>query len=63
MLISQKCAINICNYYESMKENSIGLGLDWWLNQAIRDLKLDIYWMEPTIVKQGSESNKFKTSH
>lgn len=63
MLISQKCAINICKYYESMKENSIDLGLDWWLNQAIRDLKLDIYWMEPTIVKQGSETNKFKTSH
>ena len=27
---------------------------DWWLNQVIRDLKLEIYWMEPTIVTQGT---------
>ena len=63
IMISQKCATKICNYYESMKENNINLPIDWWLNQVIRDLKLEIYWMEPTIVKQGSETNKFKTSY
>jgi hypothetical protein len=63
ILISQKCATKICNYYESIKKNNINLPLDWWLNQVIRDLKLEIYWMEPTIVKQGSVSKKFKSSH
>jgi hypothetical protein len=46
-----------------MKENNITLPLDWWLNQVIRDLKLEIYWMEPTIVTQGSGTGKFKSSH
>ena len=63
ILISQKCATKICNYYESMKINNINLPLDWWLNEVIRDLKLEIYWMEPTIVTQGSEKGKFKSSH
>tara|TARA_Y100000588_G_scaffold387657_1_gene485904 strand:- start:1025 stop:1663 length:639 start_codon:yes stop_codon:yes gene_type:complete len=55
ILISQKCATKICNLYESIKINNINLPIDWWLNQVIRDLKLEIYWMEPTIVTQGSE--------
>ena len=46
-----------------MKINNINLPLDWWLNEVIRDLKLEIYWMEPTIVTQGSEKGKFKSSH
>ena len=63
ILISKKCATKICNYYESMKINNINLPLDWWLNEVIRDLKLEIYWMEPTIVTQGSQKRKFKSSH
>ena len=63
ILISQKCATKICNYYESMKENSIDLPIDWWLNEVIRDLKLEIYWMEPTIVTQGTQNGKYSSSH
>lgn len=63
IIISQKCATKICNFYESVKTNNINLPIDWWLNQVIRDLKLEIYWMEPTIVTQGSETGKFKSSH
>lgn len=63
IIISKKCATKICNYYQSMKENDINLPIDWWLNQVIRDLKLEIYWMEPTIVTQGSEKGKFKKSY
>ena len=63
ILISQKCATKICNYYESMKENSVDLPIDWWLNEVIRDLKLEIYWMEPTIITQGSGTGKYKSSH
>ena len=45
-----------------MKENNIYAPLDWWLNQVIRDLKLEIYWMKQTIVTQGSGTGKFKSS-
>ena len=62
IIISKKCARKICMYYENINENDIKLPLDLWLNYVIRDLKLEIYWMEPTIVKQGSETGKFKPS-
>jgi GR25 family glycosyltransferase involved in LPS biosynthesis len=61
ILISKKCAKKICNFYENTKE--INLPLDWWLNQVIRDLKLEIYWMEPTIVTQGTQTGKYTSSH
>ena len=63
IIISKKCAKKICIYYENMKENEIKLPLDWWLNEVIRNLKLEIYWMEPTIVKQGSVTGKYTSSH
>ena len=63
IIISQKCATKICNLYESIKINNINLPIDWWLNQVIRDLKLEIYWMEPTIVTQGSVTGKYCSSH
>ena len=63
IIINKKCATKICNYYESMKENNIYAPLDWWLNQVIRDLKLEIYWMEPTIVTQGTQNGKYNSSH
>tara|TARA_Y100001970_G_scaffold283777_1_gene399751 strand:+ start:626 stop:1282 length:657 start_codon:yes stop_codon:yes gene_type:complete len=62
ILISQKCATKICNVYERIKTNNINLPLDWWLNQVIRYLKLEIYWMEPTIVTTGSQTGKYKSS-
>ena len=61
IVIRQKCAEKICNIFKSIKENNITLPIDWWLNKVIRDLKLEIYWMEPTIVKQGSVTGKFKS--
>ena len=63
ILISQKCATKICKFYESIKYKKIDLPIDWWLNQVIRDLKLEIYWMEPTIVTQGSVTGKFNVSY
>ena len=62
IIISKKCAKKICNYYENTKENSIDLSIDWWYNKVIRDLKLNIYWIEPTIVRQGSHIGIFNTS-
>lgn len=60
IFISKKCAKKICDFYENIEH--INLSYDWWLNMVIRELKLDVYWLEPTIVTQGSESNFFKSS-
>jgi hypothetical protein len=35
---------------------------DHWLNHVIRNNNFNIYWAEPTIVKQGSENNIYKSS-
>jgi GR25 family glycosyltransferase involved in LPS biosynthesis len=61
-LISKKCAKKLINYISKLKEGSIQMPSDWWLNQVIRDLQLEIYWMEPTIVTQGTETGKYNSS-
>lgn len=68
IIVSKECAKKICNTYKNMNvsisENRINLPIDFWLNNIIRDLELNIYWMEPTIVTQGTETKngKFKSS-
>ena len=62
-LVSKKGATKLINYISKLKEGSINMPSDFWLNQVIRDLQLEIYWMEPTIVTQGSETGKFKSTH
>ena len=62
-LVSQKCAKKIIRYISNLKEREIRLPVDHWLNKVIIDLQLEIYWMEPTIVIQGTESGKYKSSH
>jgi GR25 family glycosyltransferase involved in LPS biosynthesis len=61
-IISNKCAQTLCNYINNLKYK-INLPIDWWLNEAARDNNLKVYWAEPTIVTQGSESGLFQTSH
>ena len=51
------------SYISKLKERAINMPSDWWLNKVIRDLKLEIYWMEPTIVTQGTQTGKYKSSH
>ena len=34
--------------------------IDWALNEAIRDKNLNVYWMEPTVAHQGSQSGHFE---
>lgn len=36
--------------------------IDHWLNYVIKLLSLNIYWLEPTIVTQGSQNGKFSSS-
>ena len=61
--VSKKCAEKLINYITKICKNSINQNSDWWLNEVIRDLKLEIYWMEPTIVTQGTQNGKYNSSH
>ena len=36
--------------------------IDFWLNYVIRLIPLNVYWVEPTIVTQGSQNGKFSSS-
>lgn len=62
-LVSKKGAKKLINYISKIKKGTINITSDWWLNQVIRDLKLEIYWMEPTIVTQGTQTGKYNSSH
>ena len=62
-LVSKKGAKKLMSYISKLKEGAINMPIDWWLNEVIRDLKLEIYWMEPTIVTQGTQTGKYKSSH
>jgi len=59
-IISNKCALKLCSYISKM--TSMKLPIDWWINEAARDMKLKVYWAEPTIVTQGSLNGFFESS-
>jgi UDP-glucose 4-epimerase len=62
-LISKKCAQKILNYFNNIKvESSINHPIDFWLNNIIKILNLNIYWAEPTIISQGTQCGIFKSS-
>lgn len=42
--------------------DKINLPIDLWLNKVIKDNKLKVYWSEPTIVSQGSQTGLFELS-
>ena len=58
-LMSKKCAVKLCEYIDL--NNHIRLSSDLWMNVAMRECNLKVYWAEPTIVTQGSESGKYKS--
>ena len=59
-MITKEAAKKIVNYFNSV--DHIDLPIDHWLNIPIKELNLKVYWMEPNIVKQGSENNVYKSS-
>lgn len=61
-LITGKCAARLLEY-SRREDRRIRLPVDWWLNQAIRDLRLEIYWAEPTFVTQGTQNGLYETSY
>lgn len=61
-IINKRAAVKIIEYVKKLN-SPIYLPVDWWLNEVIRDLNLIVYWAEPTIVTQGTQNGKYKTSH
>ena len=62
ILISPTCAQRIYEYYQNVKEHEIQTPIGWWFNKVIQILKLNVYWMEPTIVQQGTETGLYDSS-
>ena len=60
-IITTKCASLICKYIANCNDK-INLPFDLWLNKVIIDNKLKVYWCEPTIVSQGSQTGLFEVS-
>jgi len=61
-IVSKKGALQICEYIKNLKYK-INIPIDWWLNKPLQEQKLKIYWSEPTIVSQGTQTGLFQTSH
>ena len=60
-IIHNRCATKLCNYISTLT-NTIDAPIDYWLNDAAMNTKLKVYWGEPTIVTQGSQSGMFSRS-
>ena len=56
-------AKKIIAYVESLPLGSVGENIDLWLNQVIRKLDLKVYWLEPTLVTQGTQTGAYQSSH
>jgi hypothetical protein len=62
-IVSKKGAIKLNNFMKNEQSKcKINLPIDHWLNLAFQYTNSNVYWCEPTIVKQGSENDVFKTS-
>jgi hypothetical protein len=62
-IISKKCAKNFISYYENCELGSINLPIDHWMNHMMRQFKSLVFWSEPSLVKQGSETGDFPKSY
>ena len=61
-LVNKKCANQLCEYINTMS-HKIDINIDWWLNDVSRHYNFNVYWAEPTIVTQGTQNGKYKSSH
>jgi GR25 family glycosyltransferase involved in LPS biosynthesis len=61
-LLTSKCAFKLIEY-SKRGDRRIRLPVDWWLNEAIRELSLNVYWAEPTFVTQGTQNGMYDTSY
>jgi GR25 family glycosyltransferase involved in LPS biosynthesis len=59
-IVSKKCAKSILNYINNINYK-IYEPIDTWLNRVNEDIKLNVFWAEPTIVFQGSQKGVFSS--
>ncbi len=59
IFISKKCATLALSI---LPDHIVTLPYDHWLNWFIKQHNLNIYWLEPTIVQQGTEMGVYKSS-
>jgi GR25 family glycosyltransferase involved in LPS biosynthesis len=58
-LVSKKCAIKLCNYINNLTKK-INTTTDHWLNIVAKEKNFLMYWAEPTITTQGSQTGMFE---
>jgi glycosyl transferase family 25 len=58
-IVSKKCATTLINYVWKEKTS---LPVDHWINLAVKENNLKVFWAEPTIAQQGTQIGVFKTS-
>jgi GR25 family glycosyltransferase involved in LPS biosynthesis len=63
-IISKKSAKKFVNEYNKQMEENIKFDcpVDFWLTKTIIQYDMNLYWAEPTIVKQGSEYGFYSSS-
>jgi glycosyl transferase family 25 len=59
-LIRKKCAVSLLDAISD--EKNISSPIDHLLNPLIKNNNYQVYWVEPTIVSQGSENGLFTSS-
>jgi GR25 family glycosyltransferase involved in LPS biosynthesis len=65
-VVSKKCASEITSLVNNIfidVEPKIFKGMDWWLNKIAREKNFIVYWAEPTIVTQGSQTGLYYSSN
>tara|TARA_E500000331_G_C17101847_1_gene645689 strand:+ start:209 stop:922 length:714 start_codon:yes stop_codon:yes gene_type:complete len=65
-LISKKAADKVITQIREIrrkKRGKIFYPSDLWMNILFRDLNFKVYWAEPTISTQGTETGKWKSAH
>lgn len=61
--VSKKGASKILDYISKIKDGELNLEIDWFLNDVCRNLKLKVYWLEPTIVTQGTQNGTYNSCY
>jgi GR25 family glycosyltransferase involved in LPS biosynthesis len=61
-IVNKKCAIKIREYLKKLRDK-INTPIDFFLNTVIKDNSFKIYWGEPSLISQGSESGQMQGSY
>jgi GR25 family glycosyltransferase involved in LPS biosynthesis len=65
-LISRRCVEKILDRVTQIRNGTkrrIDRPSDLWMNSLFRELRLSIYWGEPTLSTQGTETGMFPSAH